>query len=439
MYKHGRYYLLVIITMPSAWSQPAHGALLLAGGGKRPAPTLCSRVSKQRVTDGARIVSHLATLFPTILAGGHTVRTQENYTSGVRYFREFCDVVGLDFHSFGDETKLTETEEEIILAHFSIYVVPYPRQSKKALSGEKNTAASADKAVSAVRDHIRANWDRTPGGPPDQCWTLKLVSKSLHKLAPSGVRAPRLPILQSHLRAVKRHLDLAKSAYHRTLWAFFLTCWQGVCRAGDLLRGKKGRGRSTWSPDLDTHAGRLTLDTVCDADGAPTSRRRLTLALKPTKTDPTGERGFEKTFIIDHDPHALSAGAALSDMLTNSPLRGSSLPLEDIPLFYDPRTKKELSYVDAAAELKSLLMLCGLHELATGLHSLRIGGTTCAAATGGEYVSSCLGLWSGNTRYTYLHAMRDVIEDTSVRMSRGDSGPLAVRPGPVATYAHRSF
>jgi hypothetical protein len=334
---------------------------------------------------------------------------------------------------------MSEADEEVILAHFAIYVVHYPRSAKKALAGEKNTAATADKAITAVRDHFRVNLRRTVGGPPDQCWTLKLISRSLHKLAPSGVRAPRLQILQCHLRAIKPLLDLAGNAYHRTLWAFFLTCWQGVCRSGDLLRGKKGRGRTQWNPALDTHLGRLSVEAVRAPDGIITRRRRIILALKPTKTDPTGERGFEKTFIIDKDPDSLSAGAAIFDMLAKSPLLSSPLPAEEIPLFYDPRTKRELAYTDAAADLKSLLMKCGHQELATGLHSLRIGGTTCAAATGGEYVSSCLGLWSGNTRYTYLHAMRDTIEDTCCRMSRGDSGPLAVRPGPIATYASRSF
>mmetsp|Transcript_11659 Transcript_11659/g.19798 ORF Transcript_11659/g.19798 Transcript_11659/m.19798 type:complete len:168 (+) Transcript_11659:111-614(+) len=135
---------------------------------------------------------------------------------------------------------MSETEKEIILAHFSIYVVHYPRHATKALSGELNTAATAEKAVTAVRNHFRHNLHRTVGGDPARCWTLKLINKSLHKLAPSGVRAPRLPILQCHLRTVKSRLDLVGSAYHRTLWAFFLTCWQGVCRSGDLLGAPSG-------------------------------------------------------------------------------------------------------------------------------------------------------------------------------------------------------
>ena len=113
------------------------------------------------------------------------------------------------------------------------------------------------------------------------------------------------------------------------------------------------------------------------------------------------------------------------------------LHIENNPLFTDPDTGNELSYSDAAHELKSLLHDCGFAELATGLHSLRIGGATCAAAQGGDYVAGCLGLWSSNTKYSYLYTMRDTLEDTCFKMSRGVSGPLAVRPGPVSAYAQR--
>jgi hypothetical protein len=77
------------VTMPAVWSNPVHGELLLAGAGKRPAPEIRSRVSKQRVTEGSRIVAHLAAAFPTILRDGHAPTTQVTYTSGVRFFREF--------------------------------------------------------------------------------------------------------------------------------------------------------------------------------------------------------------------------------------------------------------------------------------------------------------------------------------------------------------
>jgi hypothetical protein len=129
-------------------------------------------------------------------------------------------------------------------------------------------------------------------------------------------------------------------------------------------------------------------------------------------------------------------------MISKDPLQLSnpSLPAEDTPLFRDPRTGRELLYNEAAAELKSLLTRSGFPELASGLHSLRIGGATCAAAQGGDYIAGCLGLWSSTTKYTYLYAMRDTLEDTCYKMSRGSSGPLAVRPGPVGSFAPaRSF
>ena len=117
------------------------------------------------------------------------------------------------------------------------------------------------------------------------------------------------------------------------------------------------------------------------ADGMP-GAIRATLPLKPGKTDPTGEKGFQKNFLVGEGPSSLSAGAALMNMLMRDSVPGDQAL---VPLFLDPRTGRELAYVQAAADLRHLLLLAGFPELSVGTHSLRIRGATCCANKGGKY------------------------------------------------------
>lgn len=65
----------------------------------------------------------------------------------------------------------------------------------------------------------------------------------------------------------------------------------------------------------------------------------LTLRLRPTKTDMAGKSGAVRTFVLDDEPHALSAAAAIRQMLAHDPSAGA---VEKIPLFRDVETGKEL-------------------------------------------------------------------------------------------------
>ena len=113
-----------------------------------------------------------------------------------------------------------------ILSLFAVYVVHYPRIRGK----ERNTASYAEGCLRAVRDDVYSRHRRYPGPPPGTAHFLGKVLRTLNKRAPSGQRAPRLPILQQHLRAIRSRLDLAGNGRHRALRALWLTCWQGVCR-----------------------------------------------------------------------------------------------------------------------------------------------------------------------------------------------------------------
>ena len=66
-----------------------------------------------------------------------------------------------------------------------------------------------------------------------------------------------------------------------------------ICQASSL-------GSKVMYPCRDTHRGRLSGEWAADERGD--RYRRIILRLKPTKTDPTGEEGWVKTFRLDSSP-----------------------------------------------------------------------------------------------------------------------------------------
>ena len=149
--------------------------------------------------------------------------------------------------------------------------------------------------------------------------------KSLHKVAPDGVRPPRMPILRHHLLAIRELLDLDGSQRDRVLWAFWLTCWQGVCRRGDLLTKLRATKRREWDPLRDNHRGRVTI-TREPSDSSPTTLvLRVSNQMKPGKMNPPGEtRRCIKAFIVEDLP--LPAGWAQLKMLQGDHVRPGHVP-----------------------------------------------------------------------------------------------------------------
>lgn len=235
------------------WRDPQLRSILHAAP-SRDTPVVISRVGKKRVAERSEtIAATLGMLVQTASTEARSARTRKTYTSEVRYFVEFCEVVGLDPEKFGmpeEAGGMGPREEELILAHFACYVVHYPRRGG---STHINTASYAEGCISAVRAWVSEAYGRRPGPDPAACFTLRQVLRGLHKLSPDGKRAPRLPVLREHLLAIRALLDLEGSQRDRVLWAFYLTCWQGVCRAGDLILPKRER-RAVCFPH-----GRLTL------------------------------------------------------------------------------------------------------------------------------------------------------------------------------------
>lgn len=156
-----------------------------------------------------------------------------------------------------------------------------------------------------------------------------------------------------------------------------MTCWQLVCRTGDLLRGKFRVGQ-VWDPQFETHRDRFVLARVPE-----TPYLRVLLHLPPGKTNRPSEQGPTKTAIVDPEPESLSAGAALARMLEGDPTESGADP-STVPLFRDPATGVEIRYAYVDALLRAALHAVGHSDVANGQHSLRRGGCSAAGDVGGR-------------------------------------------------------
>ena len=327
--------------------------------------------------------------------------------SAMRYFIEFCEVVGEDWTTFGacgPDGRATPTlisAENCILADFACYVVENPR-----IGQATNTGKTAALMVSEVRTfyelHPRHNEPaRRPGS--DVTWgkdsklgsELTRVLDGLRKKYPTRKKRVQ-PILRQHLLAIKRTLDLS-TKWGRTKWALYTTAWQGARRAAELVRGKKVT--TAWSPKTDMHLGRVHLELKAGTRIPDFIR----IELAPSKTDPTGESGFEITLPYAHDAE-INACAAIVDMLLMTG-EGETRAPDQVPLFGDWREGKSgqpLTYAVYAAELKRDLERAGFAELAAGTHSLRRGAATALAGIGApEPIIKMIGLWSSNAWELY--------------------------------------
>lgn len=347
------------------------------------------------------------------------------------YWYDFCKVAQMSPHTcfsaniFAADTAALAAEANILSA-FLAFIVIHPR-GKKA----HNTAAYALQILSTVRAFFADAISRRPGIALNgaSAGNLKAVVTGLRRVSPSPVLR-RKPILQFHLRAIRARLQLRTNHLHRVAWALWLTQWQGCLRAGDLLRGKKG-GAFAWCPAKDTHRGRVSVGIAHDTGGRVIGAG-LTLRLKPTKTDMAGESGAVRTFVLDEDPHALSAAAAIKMMLANDPTDGDK---EHVPLLRDTDTGGELAYAKAATLFKRKLTEAGYPELATGLHSLRTGGATAYANDdeGGMLVATSMGGWSSTAYRRYIWSCQERLCAASMAIGRADGLDLADRRFPFSS------
>lgn len=348
------------------------------------------------------------------------------------YWVQFMSLIDEDIHTFVDASGVTRTSRQVrqhkelsTLKRFFAHVVFRSRRKSKS----HNTAAYARKVIASVKYEYQRQHGRLIG-PPGTYLNSELcrLEKGLSKVAPSQEN-PRLPVLQYHMRAVRRTLNLENNQVDRVLWALCCTQFKGVMRAGDLIRPVT-EGIREWNPELDTHRGRVTFHRVRGESHAE-GNIRLNLKLKSIKNDQTGEKGFTKSFILMDDPFALSVGDAINNMLRWDP---ESSDATQIPLFRHPSTRLDITYDFAAQRFKTALTKAGYPELATGLHCIRKGGATAYCETAGEEVAGYMGLWSSDARLQYFHATYNRLERAGMAMAMEERAELTVRPGALGGY-----
>lgn len=262
---------------------------------------------------------------------------------------------------------------------------------------------------------------------------LRKTLSGLCRHAPSGHRAPRPPILRHHLAAIRDLLDLANNLRHRTFWALVPKAWQGVKRSGDLIEPKATQGAS-WDPARRLHRGRLSVVPARSAAGVVIGKS-LRISNKSSKVNKLAKKIDESFFPMDRTPGALCAVVALVAMLRGDP---RDQPPEQVPLFRDPETGREILYADVCAFLGYWLTRAGYAELTTGTHALRAGGATSIAnmRSDGQLLSGMMGHWASSSQYLYIWAMQPRLEEAARTIGRPTAAPLDVLPsGPVGCFA----
>lgn len=195
----------------------------------------------------------------------------------------------------------------------------------------------------------------------------------LRKMAPKQVPVKR-PILKSDLRGVKAVIKLNDSHPDRTLWELLLKKWQVGMRSADIIK-RRCEVRKDWNPQTNTHRGRLRIEMMKDKKGN-NEEVKLVLVQKQSKNVAAGESGFEKGFIIDRNPEALSAGKALWDVLSMDP---DTEELESTPVFSDQTTGNEIYYEESKSSLMKALHEAGIDLDGFSTHSLRVVADTAYA------------------------------------------------------------
>lgn len=96
--------------------------------------------------------------------------------------------------------------------------------------------------------------------------------------------------------------------------------------------------------------------------------------LKPTKKDQAETKGFEKTFLLEPKPDALSAAQAIKHMVE---LRGKVITdRKYYPLVQEEQTGNQISLTNSRRELAKIIEHARIPKALIKGHSLRIGGAT---------------------------------------------------------------
>ncbi len=126
------------------------------------------------------------------------------------------------------------------------------------------------------------------------------------------------------------------------------------------------------------------IDYQCVLIGASTGIIPVVSLLLVRKTDQTGERRIVKSLILDHREDSLSDARELKEMLDGDSVLGDQTK---VALSRKPRMGTEVTNEESCRA--SNVACIRQDELASGLHSLRIGGAAAYANApgGGEMIA----------------------------------------------------
>jgi len=379
-----------------------------------------------------KLAAQVAAEVQTLVDAGTAKNYEPDLKRVLPVWADFCALLDLDPDMFGrvGDAKNEELNKFIvgegeILSHFLAYIRVRPKRERHKKPVSFATARSYLYTITNYYHELRG---RRPAKFRSGKWAFQLdrTLKGIKSNAP--LAKLRLPIMQQDLHKIRKLLNLRENGYHRVLWALWLAQWQAGCRASDFIRPANEQKRR-WDPAKDLHRGRVSAQRALTSENKLLGVK-LVVKMKPIKNDKRNERIVNKSFVIDTSPNALSAGAAIVHMLKEDPNSGDNL---NTPLFRDPATKKEILYQDAAVALKAILRRAGLHELASGLHCLRIGGTTavCAAKGGGEALAMRHGGWKSNVGRRYLFAGSAQLDEVTTRAARQKNVAIDRMSGPL--------
>ncbi|RDB26204.1 hypothetical protein Hypma_006840 [Hypsizygus marmoreus] len=152
---------------------------------------------------------HISALFLTMLSS-LTVKTRENYGSGLLRFHQFCDASAIP-----EASRLPASED--LLGVFC------------ASWAGRIARMTVDGWLSGLQF-----WHTFHGAPWHGGALLRIVKRGVTKLVPASSQRPRRPpVTIEHMHSLFRGLDLSNS-FDAAVWAVAATAFWSCCRLGEL-------------------------------------------------------------------------------------------------------------------------------------------------------------------------------------------------------------
>jgi len=403
--------------MGRIYATDVHGrvtrAFTIYPDGRRAQPVRAQIQSTMSADAKARKSSKIIANTQALVNAGTSDYSTVMRNSAMRKWNEFCEIFELDPTEFGKSPHKSHecsmaliTYEGEVLSQFAAFSFHSSTRRKSATVRRQTVMRD----IACVREYYNEINSRSPGVLPNGKSPMQLYRalRGIAKLENVPENTSR-PIMQQHMRKVKRTLDLENSPYHRVLWAHWLCMWQGMLRSGDLIRSQNPQDpHAPWDPDWDSHRDRIKVEMIRDNAGK--------------------ELGYG--IVLSVKQQALSAGAALLHMLRNDDVKGDQ---RLIPLFRNPGTGKELTYAQSKENFVSALKAANLPELATGLHGLRKGGATAMATAegGGEALAIAHGGWKSSTYRKYLFEARGQVAKVTAQFAMQEKANINSKAGPL--------